>query len=312
MLSLLSSWSMRRPRHHTLIFHRVVPAQDPMSPGEPTAAWFEQLIAMLSRRFELISLETAVKRAQEDVLDGRSVSITFDDGYADNFTIALPILQKYSAPATFFVATGFLDGGRMWNDSIIEACRQLPEGTYASGDERVGDVTLGDWESRRKAAQQLIGAWKHLPLDQRQSNVDRFVALSDDLPRDLMMSTTQLRKLAASPGVTIGGHTVSHPILASISDDDARSEIARGKLGLEEKLQRELTLFAYPNGKFGKDFQEQHARIVKDIGFDCAVATDWGTLTSTTDRFMIPRFTPWHQNLDRFAVDLARCHHGLL
>ena len=312
MIGALAAWSMRRSSHLTLIFHRVLTARDPMSPGEPTAVWFDGLMSTLARRFEMIALDDAVQRAERGELHGRTLSVTFDDGYADNYEVALPILQRHGVPATFFIASGFLDGGRMWNDSIIETCRVLAPGEHESADAEIGTITLSDWDSRRQAAARLIKAWKHLPLEQRHERVARFSALADSLPDNLMMRTDQLRDMAATPGVTIGGHTVSHPILAALPAEQARAEITAGKQALEDKLQRELTLFAYPNGKQGPDYRVEHAQMVRDAGFKAAVATDWGTLSNTTDHFQIPRFTPWNANLDRFCVDLARCHHGLL
>ena len=312
MLSRLAAWSMRRPLHHTLIFHRVMQARDPMSPGEPTAGWFRELIAMLARDFKPIPLAEAVQRAASGALEGGTVSITFDDGYADNFTVALPILQEYRVPATFFVASDFLDGGRMWNDSIIETVRRLEPGRHELHNADLGPLALSDWPSRQNAAQTVITAWKHLSPDQRQANVDALAARVNGLPQDLMMTTGQLRELASSQGVTIGGHTRSHPILASLDRDKAWQEISGGKSALEGILQREIDLFAYPNGKHGRDFGDEHADLVREAGFKAAVATDWGTLSTSTDRFRIPRFTPWNPNLARFSVDLVRCHYGLI
>lgn len=312
MIGRLLGASMRRPRHHTLIFHRVMYEQDPMSPGEPTADWFRALIRMLAANFEIISLSDALARARDRRLNGRSVSITFDDGYADNYTVALPILEAFNAPATFFIASGFLDGGRMWNDSLIEAVRRLPDGLYQVDDDDVVDFELNDWSSRRNAANALIKAWKHLSPEVRQQKVDAFAAQVHDLPTDLMMSSEQLAAMAASPQATIGGHTVSHPILASLPADQAQAEIASGKAAVEEKIQRELRLFAYPNGKLGNDYRREHAELVRKAGFDAAVATDWGTMDASTDPFAIPRFTPWQTNLTRFSIDLWRCHYGLM
>ena len=119
-------------------------------------------------------------------------------------------------------------------------------------------------------------------------------------------------KLVVTPQVTNGGHTRTHPILATLPEAAALAEIQNGKSDLEDKLQRELTLFAYPNGKYGRDYREEHAALARRIGFRAAVATDWGTLDTATDPFAIPRFTPWHRNLIRFSVDLARCHYGWL
>ena len=304
--------SMRRARHHTLIFHRVLRDVDPMSPDEPTAAWFRDLLRMLTRHFEIISLQQAVHRAHAGDLNGRTLSITFDDGYADNFLVALPILVEFGAPATFFVASGFLDGGRMWNDSIIETMRRLPNGPHEVDLPDGGTFELTDWPSRRAAAAATIAAWKHLPQTQRQASVEALAARVPALPDDLMMTTAQLRELADAPGVTLGGHTRTHPILAVLDEESARAEIVGGKQDLEGLVQKELRLFAYPNGRRDRDYRDEHARLAKEAGFDAAVATDWGTLDAKTDPYAIPRFTPWHSNLIRFSIDLARCHHGWL
>ena len=73
--------------------------------------------------FNVISLADGVAGLKRGCLPPRALSITFDDGYRDNHDIALPILLQLGLPATFFVATGFLDGGRMFNDTVIEAVR---------------------------------------------------------------------------------------------------------------------------------------------------------------------------------------------
>ncbi|MCG6966012.1 MAG: polysaccharide deacetylase family protein [Chromatiaceae bacterium] len=312
MIARLAAHLMRRARHHTLIFHRVLVDRDPMNPSEPTADWFRRLAAMLATNFRLISLDEAVRRSSCGDLPGRTVSVTFDDGYADNYTVAMPILAEFGIPATFFVASGFIDGGRMWNDSIIETMRRLHAGRHELDLPDRSHVTLTDWNSRREAASLIIAAWKHLEPADRQARVDQLSARVNGLPTDLMLTTQQLRALAAAPASTIGGHTRLHPILASLSDAQAREEIERGRRELEETIQTDVTLFAYPNGKRGKDYRAEHVEMVRQAGFHAAVATDWGTLDAATDRFEIPRFTPWHSNLDRFSVDLVRCHFGLI
>jgi len=312
MIRRLAALAMCRARHQVLIFHRVFDRPDPMHPSEPSAEWFRALVRMLATDFELLSLSAAVQRAGEGRLSGRSLSITFDDGYADNATVATPILAEFNAPATFFVASGFLDGGRMWNDSIIETVRRLDQGRHTIDGPSPIVFELSDWESRRRAAESIITAWKHLPLADRQANVDRLATRVAELPSELMMSSDQLRAMAHTPGVTIGGHTRNHPILAKLDAAEARSEIEDGKRDIEGLVQQEVTLFAYPNGKQVADYHVEHADLVRQAGFQAAVATDWGTLDAQTDRFTIPRFTPWHKNLARFSIDLARCHHGLI
>lgn len=311
LLSTLAA-SMVRRRHLTLIFHRVVQRQDPMSPTEPTREWFEALLAMLTRYFEVIPLHLALQRSRDRTLSGRTLSITFDDGYADNFSVALPVLEKFNASATFFVASGFLDGGRMWNDSIIEYFRTLPDGDYDSGLESGESFRIDGWSSRRQAASTMITALKHLEPSQRQGRVEALISDAAELPTDLMMSSSQLRTMAASPCAEIGGHTQTHPILCAADAATAKAEIEGGKLSLESIIDRPLQMFAYPNGKYGTDFDDTHQAMVKEAGFNGAVATDWGCLDASTDPYAMPRFTPWHKDQRRFVIDMARCHHGLL
>ncbi len=101
------------PRLSILIFHRVTPEADPLFPNEMQARRFEVLCAMLARDYQVLTLARAVRLRQQARLPPRALVITFDDGYADNATHALPILQRHGLAATFFVSTGFLDGGRM-------------------------------------------------------------------------------------------------------------------------------------------------------------------------------------------------------
>jgi peptidoglycan/xylan/chitin deacetylase (PgdA/CDA1 family) len=84
---------------------------------------FDNICRWVSRWFNVLSLSTAAQQLREKRLPARPLVITFDDGYADNHDIALPILQRHGLTASFFVATGFLNGGRMWNDTLVEAIR---------------------------------------------------------------------------------------------------------------------------------------------------------------------------------------------
>ena len=104
-----------------LIFHRVLPGPDPLQPDVPEAQRFEQILRWVARWFQVLPLDEAVARLAARTLPARAVAITFDDGYADNATVALPVLKRVGFPATFFIATSFLDGGRMWNDTVIES-----------------------------------------------------------------------------------------------------------------------------------------------------------------------------------------------
>jgi peptidoglycan/xylan/chitin deacetylase (PgdA/CDA1 family) len=115
-----------RPVLSILIYHRVLPVPDPLRAGEPDATRFDQQMRYLARHFSVLPLREAFRRLRAGTLPRRACCITFDDGYADNLTVALPILEKYGLPATIFIATGYLDGGRMFNDAAIDALGAAP------------------------------------------------------------------------------------------------------------------------------------------------------------------------------------------
>ena len=288
-----------------LIYHRVLPQPDPLFPGEVDRVEFDKQLALLKSRFTVLPLLEAVRLARAGRLPPRAACITFDDGYADNAEVALPLLQKHGLHATFFIATGFLNGGRMWNDSVIETVRMAPPGVLDARHLGLGSHPLNTLEERRAAIGALIGQLKDLPMAERQLQVDQLALLAGGpLPARLMMDDEQVRQLHRA-GMGIGGHTVNHPILARLPADEARAEIAAGKAALERMIGAPVPLFAYPNGKPGTDYQAEHVAMVRELGFEAAVSTAWGA-SRTPDFFQLPRFTPWDRSPRRFTLRLAR------
>ncbi len=306
-------------RLSVLIFHRVLPQTDPLFPQEIDAARFDAICSWLRRWFDVLPLDAALQRLYEGSLPARACAITFDDGYADNHDLALPVLRRHGLPATFFVATGFLDGGRMWNDTIIESLRRttLPAIDLSS---RLGGgwaaMSLDGTAARRAAIERAIAHAKYLAPIPRMAFVEQLAgACRAALPSTLMMTSAQVRALATA-GMTIGAHTVSHPILARLGDVEARHEIAEGRAHLQQISGQCVSLFAYPNGKPGDDYLPRDVRLVRELGFEAAVSTAWGAASQTGDRWQVPRFTPWDRGRVAFGARLvrnllARPHSGL-
>ncbi len=297
-------------RLSVLIFHRVLPGPDPLFPGEIDAAAFTAICGWLRRWCQVLPLSDAMRSLADGTLPARACAITFDDGYADNRTIALPILHAHGLSATFFVATGFLNGGRMWNDTVIEALRatdqraldlrELPGGAATDRPSPVN--TLAE---RRATIDNLLQRLKYLPTDARVAATERLAALAKVAPpTDLMMTTEQLRELHAA-GMSIGAHTVSHPILAKLDRVAAFDEIRIGKATLEAWLDAPVPLFAYPNGKPGTDYSAETVELARAAGFDAAFSTAWGAAQSGSDPFQVPRFTPWDRTRMRFGLRMA-------
>lgn len=297
--------SRLRNRLSILMYHRVLAQPDPLFPDEIDARRFGQQLGFLKQSFNIISLSEAVHRLRDNSLPPRAACITFDDGYADNAEIALPILQRNGVPATVFVATGFLNGGRMWNDTVIELVRRAPP-RLDLDQLGLGRFTLDGMAGRRQAIGALLGALKYLPIAERQAKVDAMCALTGlALPGNLMMTSDQVRQLQRA-GIEIGGHTVNHPIIARMDAAAARKEIADGKAALEDMTGAPVRLFAYPNGKPGRDYLAEHVSIVKDLGFEAAVSTSWGAASSGSDLFQLPRFTPWDRGQMGFTARMMR------
>lgn len=311
MFNLLSP-AGEKARLSVLIFHRVLPEPDPLFPGEPDAKRFETQMRWLSAWFNVLPLAEAIERLRAGTLPARAAAITFDDGYADNCTVALPILRRMGLPATFFIATGYLNGGRMWNDTVIEVMRRAEGAEVDFTALALGRYRTATLDERRHSLGQLLGKLKYLEPDHRETLAnDLAVSANLDLPRDLMLTSNQVRALAAA-GMGIGGHTVSHPILSRLAEQHARTEMLQGKQQLEAITGSKVTVFAYPNGKPGTDYTMQHARLAREIGFSAAVSTGWGAATKTCDAFQIPRFTPWDRTHWRYALRLARnMHHAV-
>lgn len=287
-----------------LIYHRVRPYPDPMFPGEVDADRFDRQMSLLRRYCHPIALRDAVRGLCDDSLPPRSVAVTFDDGYADNATVALSILQRHGIPATFFVAPGFLDGGIMWNDSIIEAVRQAPWESLDLNDFGNGVVRLGPEAARGRIAESIIGTVKHLAPQARLDHVNQLCRrIGVDLPVDLMMTTDQVR-LLANAGQEIGAHTMTHPILRTLSDDVARAEIQVSREALERILGRPVRAFAFPNGRPGDDYTGRDCDLVRDLGFEFALSTSPGAASSRSDVYQLPRFTPWDQEPWRWLMRL--------
>ena len=306
LLPLIFSPSGKRARLSIVIYHRVLLQPDLLVGQKGDIASFDTHLRILTRNFNILPLSKAVNMLKSNTLPSRAVSITFDDGYADNAEIALPILKKYSTVATFFVSAGVIDGGRMWNDTIIESIRRAQGDILDLSQLNMGSYPIKSLTERQKVLITLIEKLKYTPQEQRQEFVDKLSALiAAKLPNNLMMTSDQVRELHRE-GMEIGAHTINHPILARIENPTAYNEIAEGKKMLEEIIKAPVNLFAYPNGKPNKDYLLDHVKMVKEIGFDAAVSTAWGAAQAGNDIYQLPRFTPWDLNEGFFVLRMMR------
>ncbi len=292
-----------------LIFHRVLAKRDPLSDSDPLLSEFELQMEWVAKLFNVLPLHEGISRLKDGSLPARAASITFDDGFADNLHVALPVLQRFDLHATFFISTGYLGGGIMFNDLFVSALRDTHREVLDLGFLELGHVEVKSLAQRKKAFYLLLDTLRYRPVSERLELAGRVAEEAEVIPpNDLMLDENGVRALYDA-GMEIGGHTVTHPILASLDEQEARREIAEGKDQLESIIASPLRLFAYPNGRPGSDYLPRDSELVRKLGFDAAVSTQPGAARRATlnqNLFQLPRFTPWDLTENRFAVRMIR------
>ena len=306
-LTALAAPAGARSKLSVFYFHRALALPDPLLPFEPDARMFDRMLGWIGSQFRVLDPLEACERLYDGTLPSRPAVITFDDGYRDNFTVALPILKRHRMQAAFFIATGFLEGGMMFNDRVIEAVRKCTSDAL-----RLPGIPetlpLGSVDQRRAAIDGILRRIKHLPPEERLQRVRELEHESGagTPATEMMMTPGQVADLHRA-GMRVGGHTRTHPILLALDDTAAQGEITGGAEDLAAIIGvSEVSLFAYPNGRHGADFDDRHLGMVENAGFRYAFTTHPGAARASVSPLTLPRFTPWDRAPARFGIRALR------
>jgi peptidoglycan/xylan/chitin deacetylase (PgdA/CDA1 family) len=305
----MTSPTRSNPFQNTLTvftFHRLVNEVDPLFPEYHTTTQFDAIVRVLKRYFSLHTLSSALEIFHGRHSERPLACITFDDGYVDNYELAMPLLVKHNAVASFFVSTKHLESESMFSDLIAEGVRR------ASGKVNLEKWNLGTYDlvsnkSKLLTHRALSEKIKYIPKSQRDKiAIEVFEYLSNKKSLlSQMMSEDQVRALS-SAGMEIGSHTHSHIILTQETSSDASADILHSKRILEALLQKPILGFAYPNGKSGLDFNQSSIELIKAMGFAYAATTNPNLYAAGFDDFQIPRTSIWHKSAITFEFMLAR------
>lgn len=239
-----------------------------------TAEDFDRQVAFLKQNFDLIGpsdLEHSLRQPR-----GQFVMLTFDDGYRDNYSLAYPILKSHGVSATFFITTGFLDRPHVpaW-DEIAWMLRMTSVKTLTANEWLPTSVCLGD-----QSFQRLLAVYKSLGTELTEAYLD-FLADSlgtgrcpNSLAHDQWMTWDMLRELQAC-GMSFGGHTVNHPILANATADQQDWEVGECRRRLIDELGVAIDAFSYPNGR-RSDFNEFTRAALRNHGYRWAFSYSGG------------------------------------
>jgi hypothetical protein len=194
----------------------------------------------------------------------------------------------------------------MFNDSVVETVRRLDTGEIDLSRVGLGKRLVSDMASRRTLIGELTKAVKYLdPVERDDFCEDLCRRAGSRLPTDLMMDDRHVKAMSDA-GVDIGGHTVSHPILARVDGPAAQREIESNRDHLTALTGRQPLCFAYPNGKPNLDYTSAHARMVNGAGYKAAVSTAVGVASDDADTFQLPRFMPRERSAAQFVARMVR------
>lgn len=297
-----------------LVFHRVLPQNDPFAIAPVTTAYFDRQMEIIKKYFNPVSLESLITQVENGKVAPRTVCITFDDGYADNYLHAFPILKKHQVPATIFLATDFIGTGLMpWHDRILLAFKNTKVKSITFSPANIVEKKLEDVNASIQVASHLLSWLKQFSPVQRNEHCEKIIAAcgvnekSASTSGPLMMDWDQIKEMNQSPLITFGAHTLSHPILSTLPKEAQRSEILGSQELIEKMLGKRVKLFAYPNGRKG-DYNTDTKVILKEANFSCAVTTNSGLCyPHGLAKFEIFRRQPWdktpHSFFSRFLLE---------
>jgi peptidoglycan/xylan/chitin deacetylase (PgdA/CDA1 family)/CelD/BcsL family acetyltransferase involved in cellulose biosynthesis len=287
-----------------LYYHRVNDKLDPFSEAM-SPQLFEEHIRYLSRNYKVASMSEIVKHLAEGDSSEVLFGITFDDGYADNYWHAFPILQRYGVPATIFLTTNGLDSGELlWFERLADAVRK----TSREFLDMELDIPRRFWmrtvDERVHSNNEIFGLLRKLTNSERTVWLPRILhdLGAQEAPRNEMLSWDQVR-IMSEEGIDFGGHTVTHPFLSKLTPADAAWEVGECKRRIEQEVQKPVEFFAYPNGR-EEDFADANKEVLRAAGYRAAVTTIWGMNDEFTDRMALKRGGPWENSPAMFATKL--------
>ena len=244
-------------------------------------AFLEKIILRYKRLgFDFMSLDQLNEMIRSGVPNRRPfVAFTIDDGYLDNYTNALPVFEKYDVPFAIFVATDFIDKKAiLWWDSIEELIMTHDLITTGDGKTYMCNTFQQRWNTFRYLRERILN------LDQNyleQELNEMFASYSIDWYgpiKQKAMTWSQIRTLANHPLCTIGGHTVSHPALKKLSENEAEQEIKEGVKIIEQAIQQPVRYFAYPYGTL-YEIGEREFCIIEKLDIQLAFMAHHGCIT---------------------------------
>ena len=297
---------LNRDKILILMYHRFSPE---ISPHKVSAAEFEAHLEYLKKNNRVLSLSEVLIYLQNDkALPPNTVVITIDDGYADTYKTAFPILKKFGFPATLFAVTDFLDGKCwLWTDFMRYVLTRTKENFCSFEFENYDKIEteLAGELQRSDTAGRINSRLKLLPDEQKEVKIKQIAeALKVEIPvlpnlEYAPISWEQAREMDAE-NLKVESHTATHPILTNITQTRLDFELQTSKKRLENVLNRTVENFCYPNGTLNETVWQS----VRNNNYKCAVTTNYGFNEKRVNPYLLNRISAQNDIAD-FAQSVS-------
>jgi peptidoglycan/xylan/chitin deacetylase (PgdA/CDA1 family) len=270
---------------------------------------FEGQMAYLSKRRRLVTLLQLLEYIEKGAgFPPDLVAVTFDDGYYDFYSEALPILEKYNIPSTLFLITSLVsEGEAKWEDRLSHVVNTAEVKTFnirIGKEEKTYD--LSSWSRKLDCIRDLNVLLSELNETEKRgvlSEIERQLCTSSKSPERTMLSWNEIQKLKEDRLISFGSHTHSHCSLSNVNAETARLEVSRSKEEIEHHLGRPCTLFCYPFGK-KTNFNQKIKELLKAEGFSLAVTTIPGSISKGSDPLELRRIVVADDGSYKFKCSL--------
>ncbi len=267
-----------------LVYHGVVQTPNhAVSVGPISTQQFEQHLKYYKENFDVVPQGEIFKMYRDDFKPKKkTIAITFDDGYENNYTNAYPLLRKFGFPATMFIISQCVenDNAVTWYDYLDFIKQdlnvsQLQNGKFKTIAELKRYIQTINIEQRKTLFAEI----------EKQIDIKNYIA---KLPREFwkLMNTQQLRELSDSGLIEIAAHTHNHPNLGDIKVEDAKQEVTQCKQLLEGVIQKEVRSIAFPDGSYTDEVK----KVCVDAGYKNLLAVDYRCASDAKDKTILPRY----------------------
>jgi peptidoglycan/xylan/chitin deacetylase (PgdA/CDA1 family) len=271
--------------------------------------YFEEHIKYISQVASIVSLNEIVSNISTKKRTKHLVGISFDDGYRDNLELALPILEKYNVPATIFIASGFADRiSPLWWEELGFILTHANELSFHWKDNKY-HFKLHNDNSKCCAYLELNRLFKKISVADQKKLLE---VLRPQCPvvfnyEDLLLNWDELKKLSKHPLISLGCHTVNHPILSNETEQAALLEMTACRERIADKIGLTTDLFAYPSGGSDEAGMREF-KLAEKAGFKASFTTRTGHIFKRHQSYMqcLPRIIlDYTDSLDGFKWKLS-------